>query len=577
MKLESSRASLQRTARTRLITMLVFLGVGVVILVGRAIDLVVVDHDFLKDQGDARHLRNVSIPAHRGMILDRNGEPLAVSSPVASIWCNPQELLNAKAQWKPLLRLLGMNARTLEKHLRTRRTRDFVYIKRGLNPELAQQITALKLPGVALTREYRRFYPGGEVTAHVLGFTNVDDIGQEGLELAFDHQLRGVNGIRRVVRDSLGRIVEHVAAVREPSPGKDVVLSIDRRIQYLAYRELKAAIQANQAQSGSVVVLDARSGEVLAMVNQPSFNSNARGRVRVDHYRNRAVTDLFEPGSTLKPFTVAAALEAGTITSHTKIETGPGTLRVGGHTVRDMHNYGLIDATTVIQKSSNVGVAKLALDLSSQQLWSMFARIGLGASTQSGLPGEMNGVLRDYRRWRDIDRVTASFGYGLSVTPMQLAQAYSVLADQGRLKPVTLRKMFGTVPSVQVLQPEVAMQVRTMLASVAAEGGTGLLARVAGYRVGGKTGTVYKTSGTGYATDRYVGVFAGMAPLSQPRLVMVAMINDPAGDDHTGGQIAAPVFGRVMAGALRLLDIPPDDIETLRLDLEKNSWGPHTL
>lgn len=556
-----------KTPRIRLLSVLAILGGVAVLLVWRAVDLQVLHREFLQEKGNARHLRVVAMPAHRGMITDRNGEPLAISTPVDSVWANPRELLAARVQWPRLIRLLQLDANTLHRDLARRVDREFIYLKRAVSPELAQQVMALSVPGVSLQREYRRYYPAGEVAAHVLGFTNVDDRGQEGVELAYEEWLRGVPGSKRVIKDNLKRIVENVEGISDSVSGKDLTLSIDRRLQYLAYRELKATIQSSGAKAGSVVMLDVNTGEILAMANYPSFNPNNRVKLRGDAYRNRAVTDVFEPGSTIKPFTIAAALEVGRYRPHTTIDTTPGFYKVGRHVVRDIHNYGVIDVSTVLQKSSNIGATKMALAMAPQQLWSIFSRVGLGSSTHSGFPGEMTGLLSDYQGWREVDRATLAYGYGISVTPLQLAQAYRVLADNGQMKPISFVRTDAAPAGEQVMRPEIAAQVRAMMEAVVNEGGTGTAADVLGYRVGGKTGTVHKSEMGGYAENRYLALFAGVAPISHPRLVTVVMIDEPAGGEYYGGQIAAPVFGRVMAGALRLLDIAPDDVQSLRTQL----------
>ncbi len=565
--------SAYKTSRIRLVLVLVILAVAMLLMVWRAVDIQVLHREFLQGQGDARHLRVVNMPAHRGMITDRNGEPLAISTPVDSVWANPRELLAARSQWPSLMRLLHLDAATLQQHLAKRIDREFIYLKRAVSPDLAQQVVALGVPGVSLQREYRRYYPAGEVAAHVLGFTNVDDRGQEGIELAYESWLRGIPGSKRVIKDNLKRTVEDVEGISEPVSGKDLALSIDRRLQYLAYRELKSAIQSSGARAGSVVMLDVVSGEVLAMANYPSFNSNNRAKLRGDVYRNRAVTDVFEPGSTIKPFTIAAALEAGKYQPHTIIDTTPGFYKVGRHLVRDIHNYGVIDVSTVLQKSSNVGATKMALAIEPKQLWSVFSRVGFGLSTSSGFPGEMAGLLSSYKGWREIDRATLAYGYGLSATPLQLAQAYRVLADDGQMKPISFVRTDAIPSGEQVMRPEVAAQVRAMMESVVHDGGTGTAADVLGYRVGGKTGTVHKSEMGGYAENRYLALFAGLAPISHPRLAMVVMIDEPAGNEYYGGQIAAPVFGKIMSGALRLLDIAPDDMQSLRTQLVQVS-GP---
>ena len=531
-------------------------------LLWRALDLQVFDRQFLQGQGKARHLRVVSIPAHRGMILDRNGEPLAVSTPVDSVWANPQTLVPARAYLAPLARILGTDTDALLRRLARRPGREFVYLKRHVRPEVAAQVKALGAPGVYLQREYRRYYPDGEVAAHVLGFTDIDDRGQEGMELAYDEWLRGEPGKKRVLKDGRRRIVDDVERISAPRPGKNLVLSIDRRIQYLAYRELKAAVQRHRARGGSVVVLDAVTGEVLAMANQPSFNPNNRVRLKPAQTRNRALTDVFEPGSTMKPFTIAAALESGRYRPDTPVDTRPGLFRVGRNTVRDVHDYGLLDVTGVIRKSSNVGAAKIALSLPPERLWAQFDSLGFGRVTASGFPGEAAGLLAHYSRWHRIEQATMAFGYGLSVTPLQLARAYAAIAGDGRLPEVSLLRRDGRAEARTVFSAATARALRHMLEEATGPEGTGGRARVAGYRVAGKTGTVHKSTAGGYAEDRYYSVFAGLAPASRPRLVAVVVINEPRDGEYYGGKVAAPVFSRVMAGALRLLNVAPDGLRT---------------
>jgi cell division protein FtsI (penicillin-binding protein 3) len=549
--------------RGRRIVLLSVMMVAVGLLLGRAVDLQLLHQAFLQEQGDARSLRVVSIPAHRGMITDRNDEPLAISTPVDSIWADPQDLLEAPAQWPRLAKLLDLNVRWIRERLRENSNREFVYLKRHVPPALAEQVMALDIPGVSTQREYRRYYPAGEVTGHVLGFTNVDDVGQEGAELAYEQVLRGTPGSMRVIKDRLGRIVETVERINEALPGRDLKLSIDRRIQYLAYRELKAAVQDNRAASASAVVLDVKTGEVLAMVNQPTYNPNNRDSLQSSHYRNRAVTDVFEPGSTVKPFTVAMALESGQYRPDSMIDTEPGTLRVGPNTIHDTHDYGLINVSTVIAKSSNVGASKIALSLPPDRLWNMFHRVGFGTLSGADFPGETAGTLPDYHRWYPIDHATFSFGYGLSVSTLQLARAYAALAAGGELKPVSFVPVENAQEGERIMKAETARQVIAMLEGVVSDEGTGELARVPGYHVAGKTGTVRKSISGGYAEDKYVALFAGMIPATRPRLVMVVVINDPRSDKYYGGSVAAPVFSRVMSGAMRLLDIAPDDLPSL--------------
>jgi cell division protein FtsI (penicillin-binding protein 3) len=540
-------------------------------LLWRAVDLQHTDRDFLKGQGDARSLRVATIPAHRGKILDRNGEPLAISTPVDSVWANPRELAGATRRLPELGKLLGVDVATLERLVAERGGREFVYLKRHVAPQLAGKVSAAGVPGVYLQREYRRYYPLGEVSAHVVGFTNVDDIGQEGMELAFDERLRGVGGAHRVLRDRLGRIVEEVESIRPPKAGGDLVLSVDRRIQYLAYRALLGAVKRNKARGGSVVVLESRTGEVLAMVNQPAYNPNNRGDRVSARYRNRAATDVFEPGSTIKPFTIAAALESGRFKVASRIDTNPGFLKIGKYTVRDLRNYGLIDLPTVIRKSSNVGATRLALAIEPRDLWQVLTRVGFGAGTASGFPGEAEGVLTHYFDWGNIHRATLSFGYGMSVSALQLAQAYAVIANDGRFVRMAFERVDEPVEGVPVMGRATAESLRAMLESVLGPEGTAQRARVAGYRVGGKTGTVRKSITGGYSEDRYKAVFAGIAPITRPRLVVVVVIDEPGGKEYYGGQVAAPVYAEIMARTMRVLGIPPDDPSVIR---RKVDFGP---
>ena len=557
--------------KQRLVFTVLIIGFVVFMLVWRAVDLHVVSKQFLQNQGDARYLREVSVPADRGMIMDRHGEPLAISTPVDSVWANPKELIKARADWVRLSVELNIDINELQQQLADHSDKEFVYLKRHVIPAVAQRVRELKIPGVFLTREHRRYYPAGEVTSHVLGFTNIDDAGQEGVELAMDEWLRGTPGSKRVIKDRLGQEVEQVEQVQLPQRGNDVVLTIDRRIQYLAYRELKSAVQKHRAESGSVVILDARNGEILAMVNQPAYNPNNRDNLQVDHLRNRAITDVFEPGSTVKPFTVAAALESGKYQPKTIIDTAPGTYRVGRKVIRDFKNYGAIDVSTVIQKSSNVGASKLALSIEPRILWKTFAGAGFGETTGVSYPGESTGLLSDHYSWRKIERATLSFGYGLSVTTLQLARAYTLFANDGSLKPVSLVRRAEFTPDHSlyyqtdpVLSQATIKQVRSMMHLVVDEGGTGKNAQVPGYQIAGKTGTVKKSGAGGYLEDSYISVFAGMAPATNPRLIMVVMVNEPRGEEYYGGAVAAPVFSKVMAGALRLMDVPPDDLPALQ-------------
>jgi cell division protein FtsI (penicillin-binding protein 3) len=529
----------------------------------RAVYLQWTERDFLQDQGDARALRTVELAANRGVIMDRNGEPLAISTPVESVWVNPQVYLQHQdgAVLTRLAGMLEMNAKELQQRINARAGREFVYLKRRVSPELAKRVTQLGVPGVALQREYRRYYPMAEVTGHVVGFTNVDDRGQEGMELALDDRLHGIKGAKRVLKNNMGEVVEDVESIAEPQPGEDVRLSIDKRLQYLAYRELKIAAKINRVRSASAVILDVNTGEVLAMVNQPSFNPNNRASFESANYRNRAVTDVFEPGSTMKPFTIAKALELGKITPDTVINTSPGYLRVGNNTIHDVVNYGKINITKILQKSSNIGATKIALSMTAEQMWKALSQVGFGISTGSRFPGEADGRIGDYWHWSPVQQASRAYGYGIQVTALQLARAYAVLANDGLLKPISFLKVDQAPQGERVMSAKVAARVRHMLESVVSDEGTARLAKVEGYRIAGKTGTVHRSSKGGYADDRYAALFAGIAPASRPRLAMVVVVEDPRLDIYHGGQVAAPVFGKVMTGALRLMNIAPDDLK----------------
>ncbi len=532
----------------------------------RAVYLQLVDKEFLQEQGNERFLREVEIPAHRGMIMDRNGEPLAVSSPVDSLWANPAMLVENRNNVPPLAQALGLKPADLEPRLSERQGREFLYLRRHMNPESAQRVLALRIPGVYSQREYRRYYPTAEVDSHLLGFTDIDDVGQEGLELTFNAQLQGKPGIKRVIRDRLGNTVEDVEIVRVPEPGKPLLLSIDRRTQYLAYRALKAAVQERQALGASAVVLDVATGEILAMVNQPAGNPNDRRQLNATLLRNRALTDIYEPGSTMKPFTAALALQSGAYRPETPIDTRPGTLQIGRYTVRDVHNSGLIDVTRVISKSSNVGISKIALSMPAQKLWELYRQLGFGQLSGVGFTGEEKGLLKHYSKWGTIGHANNSFGYGISVNTLQLAHGYAVLAGGGVKRPLSLLRLEQPPAGERLLSEDTARKIRTILELAVSEAGTGVKATVPGYRVAGKTGTAHKMSPGGrYSANQYRSLFAGMAPASNPRLVCVVMIDEPKRGGYYGGVIAAPVFSRIMEGALRILNVPPDDIPTQNL------------
>ncbi|MDH5190275.1 MAG: penicillin-binding transpeptidase domain-containing protein [Gammaproteobacteria bacterium] len=533
----------------------------------RGAQLHLFENDFLRNKGDQRHLRTISIAADRGVITDRHGEPVAISTPVDSVWANPSELITARDQWGKLAQILDINPEQLQQHLMKRSQRGFVYLKRHVNPEVAQKVKELALPGIALQREYRRYYPAGEVMGHVIGFTDIDDNGQEGLELTFNELLKGTDGSKRIMKDNLGRAVETVENIVTPHAGKPLTLSIDQQLQYITYRELKAAVKKHKARAGTAVIMDANTGEVLAMVNQPAFNPNDRSRLRSNSYRNRAVTDVFEPGSTIKPFTIAAALESGRFHARSRIDTSPGTLKVGRKLIRDIRDHGIIDMATVLQKSSNVGATKMALSIKPEYLWQTLSDAGFGKQTNSVFPGESSGLLSDYQNWNEIEHATHAYGYGMSVTNLQLARAYVVLANGGRLLPVSVQRRDDAPEGFRVMHEKTVKQVLHMMESVIEEGGSGELAKVAGYRVAGKTGTVHKAGPGGYQEDKYLSMFAGVVPASRPRLVMTIMIDEPKGKEYFGGRVAAPVFANVMRDALRLMDIAPDDKKLLRAQM----------
>ena len=551
----------QQTARRfvgRVTLVGVFFAVAASTLVARAVHLQVLNKDFLNQQADTRHLRTERIAAHRGMITDRNGEPLAISTPVDSIWANPKELAPAVDSVPKLARVLGIEPQNLIRRITRSMDKEFLYLKRHLSPEKAQEVLALKLPGINVQREYRRYYPAGEVTGHLVGFTNIDDSGQEGLELAFNHWLTGESGAKRVLKDRLGRSVENVESIRPAHHGKDLRTSIDLRIQYVAYRTLKAAIQSYNAESGSIVVLDVQTGEVLAIVNQPTYNPNDRAQFSAERYRNRAITDIFEPGSSIKPLIVAAALESGQYRPSSIIDTAPGYINVGPKTIEDSRNLGRISLTTILARSSNVGITKLAMSLQPEQLWGTMTQFGLGTLTSSGFPGESAGLLTHFNHWRPISQATLAYGYGVSVTPLQLAQAYSALGSNGVLRPVSLVALDSAGEGQRILSAGSATAVRRMLEEVVRPGGTGTKAAVTGYRIAGKTGTAWKFAAGGYSKDKYISIFAGLAPASNPRLAAVVVIDEPGGELYYGSDVAAPVFANIMSESLRLLAIPPD-------------------
>lgn len=532
------------------------------LLLGRVLSLQVLNTDrgreFLQNQGQMRAVRTAEIPAYRGVITDRRGEPLAVSTPVISIWADPVQLAGSE-RLPELATALGMPLSVLEKKLADYAGKRFMYLQRHRVPADARDILARKIRGVYGEREYQRYYPAGEVASQVVGFTNVDGAGIAGLELSYDDWLRGIPGKKQYIKDLHGDAVRDIGVLEPARPGRDLKLSIDLRLQYLQHRELQRAVAQTRADSGTIVTLDAHTGEVLAMVNHPVYNPNARQSFKPGNTRNRAMTDEYEPGSTMKPLTLVAALESGRYSLETLVDTSPGRIRVGRKVLPDPRNYGEITVSRIVEKSSQVGVTKIALDIGHEPVWNAFQRMGIGQPLGTGFPGEGTGLLPSRPRWRKIEEVTLAFGYGLTVTPLQLARAYTVFANGGVLRPVSLLALEeGELsPGEQVMSPAVASKVLTVLHRVTGDEGTASRARVPGYEVGGKTGTVHQVGAQGYIDDKYRALFAGVAPAENPRIVTVVVLNGPKGDEYGGGAVAAPVFGRVARGALRLLHVPP--------------------
>ena len=542
-----------------------FFALAAALLLGRCVWLQLVNNDFLMSKGDQAHMRVVSVPAHRGRILDRNGQALAVSAPVYAVTANPRLLVDHQDQWAALGVALKRPPGELERQLSSNQDRQQLTLARQMRPADAQAVIDLGLPGMAMTREYRRYFPAGEVAGHLLGFTDIDELGQEGLEKQFDNWLAGAPGRKRVLQDALSTKVADVESLVETVEGRDVMLSIDLRIQYLAYRELKAAMQYENAKTGSIVVMDVNTGEVLALVNQPGFNPNDRSQYVEAIYRNRAATAIFEPGSVMKPFVVAAALESGRYNVNSRIDISSGMIKVGSKLIEDEHPLGVASLETILAKSSNVGMSTIALTLEPQQIWSTLRKFGYGQSTGSGMIGESQGMFTNYSAWRPPAIASLSYGYGISVTAMQLAHAYASLASFGVSRPVSLLRVDGPVTGERVISEKTARTMVSLLETVVSKEGTARAAAIAGYRVSGKTGTAQKSANGGYSND-YIALFAGMAPATNPRLIAVVVIDAPKGATHHGGDTAAPVFSTVMGGALRLLGVPPDDVEATRED-----------
>ncbi|MGL4315806.1 MAG: peptidoglycan D,D-transpeptidase FtsI family protein [Pseudomonas sp.] len=548
--------------RFRLVLALLALMVGAISW--RIIDLHVIDHDFLQAHGDARSVRHIPIPAHRGLITDRNGEPLAVSTPVITLWANGKELAKAREQWPALAAALGQEPKNFAQRLEQASEREFMYLVRGLTPEQGEQILALKVPGVYSLEEFRRFYPAGEVAAHVIGFTDVDDRGREGVELAFEEWLAGVPGKRQVLKDRRGRLIKDVQVSQNAKAGKTLALSIDLRLQYLAHRELRNALIENGAKAGSLVMVDVKTGEVLAMVNQPTYNPNNRRNLQPAAMRNRAMIDVFEPGSTVKPLSMSAALQTGRWKPTDQVEVWPGSLQIGRYTIKDVSKTEgrVLDLTGILINSSNVGMSKIAFDIGGEAIHDLMSSVGFGQDTGLGFPGERVGTLPSHREWRQAETATLSYGYGLSVTAVQLAHAYATLANNGKVLPLSMTRVDSKPEGAQVLPEDVAKTMQGMLQQVIEAPRGVFRAQVPGYHVSGKSGTARKATigSKGYTANAYRSLFAGFAPSGNPRIALVVVIDEPSKAGYFGGLVSAPVFSKVMAGSLRLMNITPDNL-----------------
>jgi cell division protein FtsI (penicillin-binding protein 3) len=548
--------------RFRVVIGLLALMVGAI--AWRIIDLQVVDRDFLKGQGDARSLRHIPIPAHRGLVTDRNGEPLAVSTPVTTLWANPKEMQASKERWPQLAAALGQNAQQLTERLTQQASKEFIYLVRGLTPEQGQHVLDLKVPGVYGLEEFRRFYPAGDVTAHMVGFTDLDDHGREGVELAYDEWLAGVPGKRQVIKDRRGRLIKDIQVTKNAKAGKTLALSIDLRLQYLATRELRNAIAEQDAKAGSLVIMDVKTGEVLAMVNQPTYNPNNRRSMFPAAMRNRAIIDVFEPGSTVKPITMSAALQSGRWKPTDKVEVYPGTLQIGRYTIRDVSRSEgpILDLTGILINSSNVGMSKIAFDIGGEAIYRVMSQVGLGQYTGLGFPGERVGNLPNHREWRKAETATLSYGYGVSVTALQLVHAYAALANDGKMVPLSILKVDKAPEAVQAIPKETAETVQSMLQQVIEAPRGVFRAQVPFYHVAGKSGTARKATvgSKGYTENAYRSLFAGFGPMSDPRYAIVVVIDEPSKGGYFGGLVSAPVFSKVMSGTLRLMNVPPDNL-----------------
>jgi cell division protein FtsI (penicillin-binding protein 3) len=553
--------------RSRFVFALV--AIGFATLAGRAFYLQAMNTDFLQAKGEARYGRVIEMPASRGPVKDRNGLPLAISTPVESICATPDDLAEADAaQLAALARALAMAPEEIRQKI-ARKDRQFVYLKRQISPDQAAKVISLGVPGVFQQREFRRYYPAGEVMAHVVGFTGIEDNGQEGIELAAESRLAGVPGSRKVIKDRKGRIVEDVEAMRAPRDGQEVTLAIDQRLQFLAHKELKNAVELNHAKGGSIVILDAKTGEVLALVNQPDYNPNNRANVTGRQTRNRSVTDLFEPGSTMKPFTVAAALDTGLVKPDTMIQTGTGPMMIGRWPINDSHPNGLISVSQVIQKSSNIGAAKIQLQMPAERMGTLYRELGFGSQPQTGFPGEAKGLLHPWAKWRPVEQATMSYGHGISVSLLQVARAYTVFTNEGNLLPLSLMRQESQPIGKRLYGKEAIAEINRMMELAVMPGGTAPRAQVPGYRVAGKTGTAYKPENGGYNEKKYVSSFVGFGPVTRPRFIVAVMLDEPGGPKHVGGDVGAPVFSTVMGAALRMMSVPPDAPGTLNVQAPK--------
>ncbi len=541
--------------RSKLIVAAIALGFAG--LVGRAVYIQVIENDFFQHQGEVRFARTLSLPANRGRILDRNGVVLASSIPVPSIWAIPEDVPRDPAQLKALAKLLGMSLSELNKKLEDE-DKTFVWLRRQVDESVGKAVLALGIKGIYERKEYKRQYPEGESAAHVVGFTNVEDLGQEGMELAFNKELGGRNGSRRVIKDRMGRVVEDMREQIAPVDGRDLQLSLDSKVQFFAYQALKEAVQKHKAKAGGIVVLDVQTGEVLALANYPSYTPGKRQNLSGEQLRNRTLTDSFEPGSTMKPFVIGLALNTGRVTPESTVQTAPGRLTIGSATISDSHAHGILTVNEVIQKSSNIGTAKIALQMPAREMWEMFSNVGFGQKPQVPFPGAVSGRLRPYKGWRPIEQATMSYGYGLSVSLMQLAHAYTIFGRHGDLVPLSMLKVSAPVAGQPVFSQKVALDVRHMLHLVVGPGGTAQKAQTMGYSVGGKTGTANKQEGRGYAAKKYRGVFAGLAPIDAPRIAVAVMIDEPTNGQYFGGDVAAPVFSQAVQQTLKVLGIAPD-------------------